>query len=824
MVTEVFAEEFDAAEVRAIGAQLISDELIVFPVRHHSPACALHLLRLFAMCRPCVVLVEGPRSFSSLIPALTHADTRAPLAIYTYAVQPATSGNGIEAERRQAAYYPFCDYSPELVALREAKRLDIPACFIDLDFSEQSQLEAEAMQDAEHEARSLLDERHYRRSQYLQALASRLGCRDHEELWEHLFETCAPDLTLEKHIAHVAAYCALARQDSDKNALQGDATGQREAEMAWHIQTAMAERKSGSGPVLAVMGGFHAVVMIDLLRRGVERPKFARVTVADEHSALIRYSFDRLDRLNGYSAGMTSPAWHQRLWEQLIKHDKAGLSSIVRLRREVSLATLYEIAAALRERHAVALPMPVLAAAYEQALRLATLRGRTAPVRDDVMDAVISCFIKGDADADGILVRAVALQVLSGQQLGAVPAGIGTPLVKDFELHARRQRLKIDASERRRLSLDIYRRPEHRVTSRLLHGLALLDVPFAVRMAGPDFVRGTGLERLQEHWEYTSSPMTEAALIENSVYGVTVPQAVANRFLARLDKLRVQGAGGDARTAAANLVHACVLGLHDHLPRVLSLLREAIAADAAFDAVAAAANSVGLLWESREPLEARGVGELPEVMRCAYERAIYLGSDGQGTAGAGDARVKAMVQLRELLRSAAGAQLDEGIYWSMVETLYCRDSESLVRGAAAGLLYACEKLNEEALSVTLHGHLDGLLQPRDAVAFLRGLLQTAREVAWQQPALLGVLDELLSRWDEADFVANLPELRLAFAEMTPRETDKISEVVAHMHGQENLGTLVRHDLSAEQLQANLQLSQALRDVLLADGLAAWAQS
>ena len=60
------------------------------------------------------------------------------------------------------------------------------------------------------------------------------------------------------------------------------------------------------------------------------------------------------------------------------------------------------------------------------------------------------------------------------------------------------------------------------------------------------------------------------------------------------------------------------------------------------------------------------------------------------------------------------------------------------------------------------------------MAFLRGLLQTAREAAWQQPALLGVLDKLLREWDEEAFVASLPELRLAFAEMTPKETDRIA--------------------------------------------------
>eukprot|EP01032_Pedospumella_encystans_P017159 gene17159-19561_t len=100
-----------------------------FPVRHHSPACALHLQRLFAMRAPSVVLVEGPASFTPLIPALTAPEAQAPLAIYTYAV--------LQGEQRHAAYYPFCDYSPELLALREARRLGIPARFIDLDFVQQ---------------------------------------------------------------------------------------------------------------------------------------------------------------------------------------------------------------------------------------------------------------------------------------------------------------------------------------------------------------------------------------------------------------------------------------------------------------------------------------------------------------------------------------------------------------------------------------------------------------------------------------------------------------------------------------------------------------
>jgi hypothetical protein len=806
--------------MRALGASLVTHELIVFPVRHHSPGCAWHLHRLLQQTKPCAVLVEGPRSFTPMIALLVHPEARMPLAIYSYAVEKA---QGEESARRHAAYYPLCDHSPELVALRSAQALGVPARFIDLEYSEQSLIEAD--HETARESSSLLDERHLRRSRHLQALAQRLGCRDHEELWEHLFEVPATSRDLQTHLTDLAAYCQLARLDCSEAELQADGTAQREAEMAWHIREALAARQPGDGPVLAVVGGFHAVAMPALLAGDIQRPSVSRSRIADESSALIRYSFDRLDRLNGYCAGMTSPAWQQMLWERMLKHDKAGIAAGPRVRQEAALDLLSAIAHELRTTHGLPLPMPALRGAYEQMLQLAALRSRPAPARDDLIDAVTSCFIKGEADADGALVMAVARRALGGQAMGTVPPGTNRPpLVRDFEFRARKQRLKIDDSQPRRATLDIYRRPDHRTTSRLMHGLVLLGVPFGARVAGPDFVAGFGLDRLQEHWEYSHSAATEAALVEASVYGVTVPLAVASRFASHLDRIDAGHEPRDARTGARLMVQACVLGLHDHLPRLVGLLRQAIGADSSFQSVAAAAGSLGLLWESREPLEAREVPELPVLLQAAYERAVYLGGGLQGLQGDGADTIAALSGLRELLVSQAGQTLDASLYWALVEALHAAHDAALIRGACAGLLYAAGRLPDSALAVALQGHLDGLARPGDAVSYLRGLLGTAREAAWQQPALLQVLDTLLARWDEQAFVANLPELRLAFAEMTPKETDRIAEAVATLHGGADLGRLVHHDLSAQDMQANLAVSQALQDVLAADDLDAWVSA
>jgi hypothetical protein len=806
-------------DMRSESARLVNAERILFPVRHHSPACALQLARLLQNVKPAAILIEGPRGFTPLIPLLAHAEARMPLAVYTYHVEKAAAG---EQPRRRAAYYPFCEYSPELIALRAGQAMGLPVSFMDLNFAEQCGLEPS---DAEEEQRSLLEERHLQRSRYLLALARKLGCRDHEELWEHLFEGDAAARDLDQHLASLYTYCRLARTDCTEAELTADGTLAREAEMSWHVREAIARRAPGDGPVIAVMGGFHAVVMADLLETRPPRPSTTgRSSIAEERATLIRYGYERLDRLNGYSAGMTSPAWHQRVWELTQKHEAAGLAASPRPRQEAALGFLFDVAAELRTRHGLALATPTLGAAFEHTLRLAGLRARAAPIREDLLDAITSCFIKGEVDGDGALILSVTRRLLSGQAMGKLPPGTQVPpLLKDFEIRARRQRLKIDDSEPRRAVLDIYRRPEHRVTSRLLHGLSFLGVPLGVRTAGPDFVRRSGLDRLQEHWEYSYSAATEAALVEASIYGATVAIAVSNKFLDALEKREVAGLAADARAAAALLVQACVLGLHDHLARVAGFLIATVAADANFESVAGAAGMVGLLWESREPLEARDTDHLPQILKSAYERAIYLGGSLPDVADDGRDLLAALSCLRELLVSEAGSRLDGSLYWAMIESLYHHHAAPLVRGACAGLRYSGGRLSDAELAQALDGHLGGLADQTSAVAFLRGLLTTAREAAWQQPALLATLDRLLTTWTDEDFVRSLPELRLAFAEMTPKETDRIAASVAELHGLTDLGRLVHHDLSASQVQQHLALSEQLRQQLAGDGLAGWLE-
>ncbi|MGH3662103.1 MAG: DUF5682 family protein, partial [Micromonosporaceae bacterium] len=553
----------------------------------------------------------------------------------------------------------------------------------------------------------------------------------------------------------------------------------------------------------------------DLLADPPPRP--ALDTEAGERgTALIRYGFDRLDRLNGYAAGMTSPAWHQRLWQSQ-QSGASGADS----RREAALEVLLDVASTLRTRRRMPLATPSVAAAYEQAQRLAQLRGHGAPLRSDLLDAVTSCFVKGDADIDGQLAQQVTLRILRGDAIGTLPPGTGTPpLVRDVIARLSAARLRVDDIEQRRVNLDLYRRPSHRATSRLLYGLRLLEVPFAIHAAGPDFVAGTRLGQVQERWEYAWSPQTEGALVEASVWGSTLPEAVRARFASVWRTFQDGPDRADARAATALLAHACVLGLHQDAAEIVAAVREAIHADPRFDAAAEAACHLALLQQGREPLQADRLRELPQLLRSAYERAIYLGREMLGGHDP-DATVTALSRLRELLLGEAGSGLDAELYWAMVHHLRSGHANALVRGAATGIAHVAGQLDGASLGEAVTGHLNGTAPPDEAVDFTRGLLETARETAWQDSGLVPALDVHLASWDEAAFLRYLPQLRLAFSGLTPAETDRVAELVAARHGLGDLGRLSHRDVDEETVARHLALSEAVTALAHRDGLGGW---
>ena len=118
---------------------------------------------------------------------------------------------------RFAAYYPFCDYSPESWRY-ESVRKSVRACALSISITPIRCLlnisKRRTAGQASH--RVVMRETHLQQSAYLQALAQRAGCRDFNEMWDHLFEANFQSRSTESFMREVATYCFFATPRSER--------------------------------------------------------------------------------------------------------------------------------------------------------------------------------------------------------------------------------------------------------------------------------------------------------------------------------------------------------------------------------------------------------------------------------------------------------------------------------------------------------------------------------------------------------------------------------------------------------------------------------
>ncbi len=778
----------ERAEMAALIPEIdLDSRVIYFPVRHHSPACAFHVGKLIRKVRPRIVLIEGPRDATPLIPFLTDERTRMPVAIYTTFVQRRDD----DLPSRHAAYYPLCDYSPELTAVRAAGEVGAKAKFIDLTFPEMILAEQSRR---DERFRSLLEEGFLKHSKLLVAACRRTGTRDTDDLWDHLYEVDFERLNTEVFIRNVLAYCALARQDCSADTLAAEGCLAREAAMA----AAIASEK---GKVMVVTGGFHTVA---LPQSKPALPEPVKIQPEDAQVVLMRYGFEQLDRLNGYASGIPSPEFYQRIWE-----GREPAELIVELGRQC------------REDKGDVSPADEIAALH-QVRQLAILRGHPRPAREDVLDGVRSVFIKGAEEIEGVMVLARARKLLAGDRIGDVPPEAGLPpIVDDFRRTASNGHIELERIEAREITLDIYRKTRAREVSRFFHRLRFLEVPFGQWLSGPDFVQGQNLERIQETWKYHWTPDTESALIERSLYGSTLEEAARAMLLEQFQKAEKAGQGRHANLAAQLLLEACRMGLHRHAQDLLARTRTLVSEDSSFVSLVQAMELLLILHLSREPLEAHHLEGLSELAAVAHDRACYLLPQ---LANTGDQEESQVLGTLNSFYQGAKTLGDVPERWQLrwdrlKELSRTTGGNSAFRGAADGLLFGDGQLEAAELVRNLRGHFIGPIeQGQPGPKFLRGLLHTSRSVLWQVPEVVASIHEVLQEWEEEQFIRQLPSMRLAFADLTPRECDRVARTVAAHAGVTGLALIHQSDFTSADMIRGVEVERGVVEGLRRDGL------
>lgn len=750
---------------------------LYFPVRHHSPACAFHLRRAIGRYRPDCILVEGPENANPLIPVLADPESHPPLALY-YSYRDSA---GLLSEEKESykCYYPFLDCSPEYIALREAAERGVPCRFIDLPYGEILLATADGSGlRSRAERHAYNDDGLLSGGRFAALLCEKAGVRSFEEFWEKYFEIRGLSLSTEEFVSQLHAWCLSVRQETPREQLIREGCLAREAHMARRIREAM----ETYGRVLVVTGGFHTWGLLhpEPWEPGRSLPKDAQGVYP------MRYSLEAADALRGYASGMPCPGYYDAVWRLLaseepeLPYDRANLDFLVgvgrALRREgFSLAASDEICA------------------MELARGLAGLREKEQPGLYELQDAVLSCFVKGEASDSAAPLRELR-RLLTGERIGGLCSGaLVPPLVQDFEAQCRTFRLRLEGAATRQAVWNLFSSPRHREASRFFHRTVFLGCGFAQRVKGPDLLRGTDRNLIRETWKYKWTGQVAAALIDRSVSGATVEEACRTELRRRLGHVSLAGEG------AALLVQGFEMGLTDETNELAGALEPLIAADGDFFSLAQACRSLHTLWELRELYREREE-QLPRLLDgCFCKLAQLLPS----VAAVREDRLSACIEVCALLyRLSAGepfAARRPILLGALEQLAEAPDVNPGLHGAALGLLYGADAgWKSEVLRVGA-GYLRGTREKMLLSAvFLRGLFSTSRDLVLIDGEFVGMLDGLFARLTEEDFTSLLPELRLAFSYFAPAEIGRIAGRAASLHGKRSSDVLRSPAVTAAQ--------------------------
>ncbi|MFF3525634.1 DUF5682 family protein [Streptomyces rubiginosohelvolus] len=798
-------------------------------VRHHAPSLAAALPALLDAADPDVLLVELPAEFQPWLGWLAHEETQAPVAL---AAVPAAGPAG----ERGPAFYPFADFSPELVALRWAARNGVPAVACDLPLADRAWAEgrdgapapvpgaASAPVPGEGHGLSV-------------ALRSRLTGREGDDLWDRLVEAQAPGSTPEAlRRAALLTGWALRYEAEARGGVHGTDLV-REACMRGHVAEALA---NGRRPAV-VVGAFHTPAL-SRSAAGADGTACPAVAAAEEAGSpgppsvpepsagghadgvagaaactvsLIPYTYPLLDSRSGYPAGIRDPEWQHTVLEA------AGDPAVV---HEALVRTAVRLCAALREQG-----HPYGPADGREIVRvagdLARLRDLPAPGRGELLEAVQTVLGRGETYGTGRAVAQALERVLVGARTGrpapAAPRSGLSPAV-EAETAALALPGPQDAHEKapRDLRLDPARSALDRRRELLLRRLTVCGIPYAQEQ---EVTGAAGAEGLTTRWRVRWTPATAAMLTAAGARGVTPAQAAEGVLRQRHAAERAEG-GPTAAQVVRGLAEAAACGLpapaDERLTELAAVLPESgtlpelLAGLDLLDRIDA--GQLPGLTEPDGPAAAPDDADTTRAARTAHAAELLTAAAVRQVEGlTGSEKPE---DARALLELAQRADRLGGIRLTDALARLAADGAPLIAAAAGAVRVLTGHEEAEAFGERVASWVDGAVDSTSRAtltARLSGVLTVAGPLL---TVGVGALDPLLDRVVELDdtaFLARLPALRGGFDTLSPAARDRLLGTV-----EERLGERV-DDLDADdpaELARRTAADLAARELLTGLGL------
>lgn len=736
-------------------------------VRHHSPALAGAMDELLTAADPEVLAIELPTEAGSWVEWLAHEEVRAPVAL------------ALGAAGSPLAFYPFADFSPELVALRWARARGVPVECIDLPV-------AAVLQGAEPEDGTGTGQPEQAgRPEYLRALAE--GARattSSDETWDRMVEARATGASAESvrraALAHGWAVRLAAPPDPHTLAREE------------HMAGAIAHHLDAGRRVTALVGSYHAAALLDR-RAG---PPF--VLVGETRGALVGYTFAQLDSRSGYPAGIRDPRWQQLVVGA--RRDPAAVGA-------AATTVITEVTRELRTAGHPAGPGEA-AEAVRVALDLATLRGLAAPARREVIEAVTTVHAQGDVLGRGRAVAAAAQRVLVSERTGQVAPGTPVSALRERVLQElAAAKLPVEPTSRTLTlkplggGLDLTRHV-------LLRRMLVARIPYA---SPREETAWRGAERVTSTWDIGYSAATEAGIDLAAAGGLTLAQVVDTVLRTRLVTLEADDAAPttllallvDAADAASPVTGDVLDRVVDGLPASVGFAAAVSAAAVLADVARARLPGAGLL--------ADGVRQRGALAHDLLVATAVRELDGlAGSTEPDDARgLAALVRIAEPRRLGLEAAVRRIV----------TDGSALMQGAAHGILLSGD-LGEPDVGastavaswVDQAGTPDGRRALRDRITGLLAATGVRVESSDGFDALVRRVGEI----SDDRFVEALPALRGGFDALgSTTRADVLAELGRRLGGSivapvpvgdDELVQVTRYDQTARSRLAALGLA------------------
>ena len=760
----------DPDAIRRRVAAVLGEPLYWFPVRHHSPAVARYLDAAIRQRQPKLVFIEGPAEANDLVRHVVDAKTKPPVAIYSsYRDDDNVLGlAGIASPAahipaRFACWYPLLAYSPEYVAIQAAKEVKAEVVLMDLphhallkrpDDSATTPAPPLPVDDSEE----LIAE-----SGFCQALAEAAGYRSWDEAWDSLFEARDFGDDIEAFRREMASFCCAARATAPAERVQHDGTLERERFMLRTIRTTLKQKKLKPEQALVVCGGFHL-----FLDRDDPTPPPA-APPGTVYTTVVPYSFFRISQMSGYAAGNRAPQFYQTVWDLTQAGRPADL-------------VIEHVVAVLKQGRKTGEPLSSAdaIAACQHAEMLARLRGRPAPVLDDIHDAIITCCCKGDPREEGVHLQKALDAAGIGTKLGKVTDALGRlPIVTDFYNQLAELDLGEVLGKEKRVSLDLDKRQEPAARrSAFLHRLSYLKVPLAQMTDAPagDFATG---QLFRERWALRWSPEVDSELVELNLYGDTVEAAALATLREELAKQELH-----AGNTCKRLVAAIDMDLPDLVREAEDACGRAIDADTRFVSLVEALGSLTVLerYAVYRNLRRDLLDDL--LVRC-FDRACFSILDAVAVPEDQQPEVvQALIALAELTLRGDRQGLDRALFAEHVRKAAAASTVPFLRGAFLGMLTELREKTPEDLAAEVSA-LAKASQERMVTAgdLVDGIMAASRtSILLGADSLIGALDELLRAAEWEPFLTMLPRLRAAFERLHDGQRDSLAARLAQRYG------------------------------------------